>query len=178
MRRDYKTIPRRAAVGGKSCVFRSKLELRWATVLELCKQFDQLGEAVLGHPVLDWLYEPRCFPFDDADAFEVEAKPKTRGVLQYTPDFQVFRPGGHVWHETKKSWMEPGDKTRLRGLARYYPSQKLTVVVDGLPAGRTIKSRLKRRGFDFLKTLSYDLLDARPTFRSLDGWLQRANLDL
>jgi hypothetical protein len=65
-----------------------------------------------------WEYETKTFVFDRI----------TRGSRSYTPDFRlVFPDGRHEWHEVK-GWMDPKSATKLRRMAKYYPTEVVRVI--------------------------------------------------
>lgn len=164
-------------IGGKTYYFRSLLERRWACVLELCKRFSPLSEVVLGYAIRDWFYEPRKFSFDSAN-IKNGLKGKSRGVLDYRVDFQIVKKGGKiVWHETK-GYMNGKSRTKLRCMHKYYPRVDIAVVVNGIPKGRTAKSRTARARLDFVPKLGYELKNAKPIFESLRGWFDKLGVDL
>jgi len=108
-------------VGNQHCYFRSGLEYRWAKYLEWLKG---LGE------IVSWLYEPRKFEF----------KKIRSGTVFYTPDFLVlygapYEPN-HCWHELK-GHLKQKDVTKLRRMAKYYPDEKIILIMQNIPKTRT-----------------------------------------
>lgn len=111
-------------VGGQHCYFRSGLEYRWAQYLELLKG---LGE------IVKWSYEPRRFEFHKIRS----------GTVFYTPDFLIlygapYEPD-HCWHELK-GHLTQRDVTKFRRMAKYYPKEKLILVMQRIPKTRTRKN--------------------------------------
>jgi len=172
--RDYKNISGHFSIGGRTYAFKSMFERHWACTLELCKRYPQLSAAILDHEVVSWEYQPEALPFDDVDRYDAKDQvPRLRGILQYRLDFKVTRPDhSFIYHETK-GYMGGPDATKLRQFHKYYPGRQVLVVIDGMPAGRTIKSAAARRRYDFLAKLGYGILDAKPIFKSLAGWLEK-----
>lgn len=98
-----------AEISGKRRFFRSKWEINYAHYLESLKS---KGE------ILDWEFEPETFFFEGV----------RQGHTSYLPDFKVTYPDGtHAWHEVK-GWMDPGSKTKLARMAKYFPEEKIYVV--------------------------------------------------
>ena len=111
-------------VGDQHEYFRSGLEYRWAQYLELLKG---LGE------IVKWSYESRRFEF----------KKIRSGTVFYTPDFLVlygapYEPD-HCWHELK-GHLAQRDVTKFRRMAKYYPGEKLILVMERIPKTRTRKN--------------------------------------
>lgn len=68
--------------------------------------------------LLSWEYEPKTFVFETIK----------RGTRSYTPDFLLtFADGRQEWHEVK-GWMDPKSATRLKRMARYFPSEVVRVI--------------------------------------------------
>jgi len=172
--RDYKNISGHFSIGGTVYTFKSMLEYHWACVLQLCKRYPQLSVAILDHEITSWEYQPEALPFDDVDRYDTkDQSPRLRGILQCRLDFKVTRPDDtFVYHETK-GWMAGPDQTKLRQVHKYYPDRQVLIIIEGMPKGRTTKSAAARRRYDFLPKLGYGILDARPIFKSLAGWLER-----
>jgi hypothetical protein len=89
--------------------FRSSWEANYARYLDWLKG---IGE------IKDWQYEPDTFEF----------KAVKRGNRFYTPDFKVTSKDGGVEYHEVKGWMDADSATKLRRMARYYPSVKIVVV--------------------------------------------------
>jgi hypothetical protein len=123
-----------AEVGGKRYWFRSGFEVRWAEYLEFLKQ---AGE------IVDWSYEPRKFEFEKIRS----------GTVFYTPDFLVLygheaEDGGmdrtHYWHETK-GHLKQKDVTKFKRMEKYYPDEKIILVMQNIPKEVTRKNIEKFR---------------------------------
>lgn len=97
------------SVGGKRCYFRSLWEVNYARYLEWLKQ-NQL--------ILDWQFE--------ADTFWFHAI--KRGVCSYLPDFKVIENDGSIVYHEVKGYMDSKSKTKLKRMAKYYPSVKIVVI--------------------------------------------------
>lgn len=68
-----------------------------------------------------WEYEPKIFYFEEIK----------RGTRSYTPDFKITHlDGTHHWVETK-GYMDAKSKTKIKRFEKYYPSEKLTLVLRG-----------------------------------------------
>lgn len=97
-------------VGGKKIFLRSKYEYTYACYLEFLKSKGKIK---------DWLYEPKIFYFDKIK----------RGVTSYKPDFQVFENNG-LWHwKEVKGFMDAKSKTKLKRMKKYFPNEKIVVVM-------------------------------------------------
>ena len=117
-----------STVGGKTHWFRSGFEVRWARYLEFLKQE---GE------IYDWVYEPKDFYFEGI----------RRGTVSYKPDFQVYYYNiapPYIWHETK-GYLQQKNVTQLRRMAKYYPNEKIILVMQNIPNKSTKKNTEKFR---------------------------------
>ena len=122
-------------VGGKRYWFRSGFEVRWARYLEFLKE---IGE------IADWEYEPKDFWFEEIK----------RGTVSYKPDFRVnymrqlsdpnAAIGEIIWHECK-GHIQQKDVTKFRRMAKYYPDEKIILVMQNIPKTSTRKNFEKRR---------------------------------
>lgn len=129
-------------VGGKRYWFRSGFEVRWAQYLELLKG---LGE------IVDWEYEPKKFEFEGIRS----------GTVFYTPDFRViYKDSVFVipnsltintkyvefvrWHECK-GHLKQKDVTKFSRMAKYYPDEKIILVMQNIPKKSTRKNAEKFR---------------------------------
>lgn len=116
----------RSEVGGKAYRFRSGFEVRWAQYLELLKG---LGEVYM------WQYEPKKFEFEKIRS----------GTVFYTPDFLVHYNNNEIrWHETK-GHLKQKDVVKFKRMAKYYPSEKIILVMQNIPQKPTRKSAEKLR---------------------------------
>jgi len=118
-------------VGGKRHWFRSGFEVRWAQYLELLKG---LGE------IYDWFYETEKFEF----------KAIRSGTVFYTPDFKVYYYNiepPHYWHECK-GHLTQKDVTKFRRMAKYYPEERIILVMQNIPQKPTRKNAEKLRRLD------------------------------
>ena len=96
-------------VGGKRFYARSKWEANFARYLEWLKQRSEIEE---------WEHEAQVFWF-------LSIK---RGVRSYLPDFRVTELNGVVVFFEVKGWMDPKSKTKIKRMAKYHPTVKLTVI--------------------------------------------------
>ncbi len=95
-------------IGGQRCFFRSRWEANYARYLQFLQES---GE------ILKWEHEPETFWFHDIQ----------RGTRSYLPDFRItFHTGSIEYHEVK-GWMDDGSKTKIKRMAKYYPSVVLIV---------------------------------------------------
>jgi hypothetical protein len=89
--------------------FRSRWEANYARYLNLL--------IAQGH-ILRWEFEVDTFWFEKI----------RRGVRSYTPDFKVYGIDGSVWYEEVKGWMDKKSATKLKRMAKYYPSMTVRIV--------------------------------------------------
>ena len=107
--RRYPSKARYYTIGGRELWLRSLLEYRAALVLQ---------NALEGHLITSWEYEPQRFWFNAIKS----------GTTSYLPDFKVtFFDGSHLWVECK-GFMDAKSKTRLKRFAKYYPSELLLLI--------------------------------------------------
>src|SRR5688572_25241257 len=79
---------------------------RWLKFLEAAGQ------------IKSWAYEPHTFEFPGIK----------RGSRFYTPDFCVIECSGEKrWHEVK-GYMDAKPKTKLKRMARYFPTEKIILI--------------------------------------------------
>jgi len=133
MRQERNNQITNARFEGRTYTFRSLLEYRWACVLEVLKR---------GGQIKDWSYEPFSFrfypPFIPSDL-----SGKQFGVRKYLVDFKVTELDGSItWHETK-GFLGDKDMTKLRCMHTYYPNEKLWLIFQTLPKGKTPQQRNK-----------------------------------
>ncbi len=144
-------------IGGKRFYSKSRLERRYARLLEVLKR---------GKQIKDWEYEPFVFKFYPP-FIPKQFAGKITGVRQYKPDFRVTNLDGSIEFYETKGHLDNRDKTKLRCFNKYYPGEKLTLVVCGLPKGKTPKSRNKLRNILTLENYVYRIYDVRPDFKKL-----------
>ena len=112
-------------VGGKTIWFRSGFEVRWARYLEFLKQ---ASEFYL------WQYEPKKFEFEGIRS----------GTVFYTPDFLVHYENNKVyWHECK-GYLQQKDLTKWRRMKKYYPCEKIILVMQRIPSYNNRSKSAKR----------------------------------
>ena len=115
--------PITATVGDQTCRFRSEFEYRWAKWLQ---------RLYYAGGMLSWQYEPRRFEFPD----------ELTGAKVYTPDFLVVEPSGErTWHECKGR-LVGSDVTKFRRMAKYYPAERLVLVMLRMPTRGEAARRL------------------------------------
>ncbi len=96
-------------LGDKQAFCRSRWEAQYARYLQWMKERGS---------ILDWEHEPETFWFHNIQ----------RGVRSYMPDFKVTAlNGSHEWHEVK-GWMDQKSRTKLKRMAKYYPSEAVLVI--------------------------------------------------
>lgn len=164
-------------IGGKRVYLKSLLERAWACVLELCKLNPNMGLALFGYEIVDWKYESFRFdfygdnlPFKKGQSTK-RMKGRRHGVTCYKPDFKIIRTGdATIWHEVKGVMM-PTDLTKLRCLSTYYPNEKLEVIINGMPTGRTTLGRRTLIRYNKCRQYGYKVIDAKPIIKSLGRWL-------
>lgn len=142
-------------IGGKKFYSKSRLERRYARLLEVLKR---------GGQIKDWSYEPFSFKFYPP-FIPKQFAGKITGVRQYKPDFKVTNLDGSIeWHETK-GHLDGRDITKLRCFNKYYPKEKLVFVVDGLPKGKTQRSRNRLIKILQLQKFVHRIYDVKQDFR-------------
>lgn len=96
-------------IGGIPKYYRSKWEANYAYYLQWLKSNGQIA---------DWEHEPTTFWFTGVK----------RGCVSYLPDFLVKEnDGSEAYHEVK-GWMDDKSKTKIRRMAKYHPTVKLSVI--------------------------------------------------
>lgn len=96
-------------VGGKRIYFRSRWEANYARYLEWLRERKQIKS---------WDHEPKTFWFEEI----------RRGTRSYLPDFLVVELNdAEAFHEVK-GWMDSASKTKIKRMAKYYPSVRLIVI--------------------------------------------------
>lgn len=147
MARSVRTT--RQIYDGRVIKFRSILEARWSYYLDIL---------VKGKQILSYDHEPRWFVFGDL---------RFGKNCRYLPDFVVTElDGSTTLHETK-GYLDGNSVTKLRRMAEYYPDQKLWLIFDKLPNGKSGKSILKQIKIDKLRSRVDRVVDARPIFKQL-----------
>ena len=112
-------------IGGQRYFFKSGFEVRWAKYLEFLKQ---AGE------ITYWEYETKKFEFEGIRS----------GTVFYTPDFFVQYPNGEMlWHETK-GHLTQKDVTKFRRMAKYYPDEKILLIMQRIPPLNSRSRNAKR----------------------------------
>jgi len=95
--------------GGKRFYARSSWEGNYGLYLQFQKEAGLIS---------DWEHEPHTFWFTGIK----------RGVMSYLPDFRVTENDGRtVWHEVK-GWMDAKSQTKIKRMAKYYPSERLVLI--------------------------------------------------
>lgn len=96
-------------IAGRKIFARSRWEANYARFLQWQKEH---GE------IIEWEHEPTTFWFDEIK----------RGCVSYLPDFRVTTwDGAEEYHEVK-GWMDRASKTKIRRMAKYFPTVRLTVI--------------------------------------------------
>lgn len=94
-----------------NCYFRSMWEANYARYLNWLQS---RGE------IRSWRYEPKTFVFHGV----------TRGVLTYTPDFEVTEADGRTGYHEVKGWMDAKSKAKLRRMAQFYPDERVLLITQ------------------------------------------------
>ncbi|WP_353540374.1 hypothetical protein [Deinococcus xinjiangensis] len=108
-------------IGEHQFYFRSKWEANYAHYLEW---------RCLRGEILKWEYEVDLFVFHEVQS----------GNRVYKPDFKVWTSETEFYYDEVKGWNDPGSKTRLRRMAKYYPEVTVNLI-DG-PVYHEIKNKL------------------------------------
>lgn len=89
--------------------FRSAWEANFARYLNIL---------IKNGDIVKWEYEPDRFQFDGIKS----------GTRSYMPDFKVYgADGSEPYYIEVKGWMDSKSKTKLKRMAKYYPSVKIIV---------------------------------------------------
>jgi len=96
-------------IAGRKYYFRSGWEVVYARYLEWLKDNGKIEK---------WEYEPKTFWFKEIK----------RGVRSYTPDFKIYNWTGTIEYHEVKGYMDNKSKTKVKRMAKYYPSVFLKVV--------------------------------------------------
>lgn len=107
--RPVTTIKGWREIGGKKYYFKSKWEMNFAYYSEWMKQ---QGE------IQDWEYEPDEFWFEGIK----------RGVCSYRPDFRWKERNGNMTYYEIKGYMDARSNTKIKRMAKYFPSVKLILI--------------------------------------------------
>lgn len=132
--------------------FKSKQEYRWAQYLTLLVQSDSDN-------LIFWEYEPKTF--------ELKERYRKRG--QYTPDFLCrYRHGTQLneWHEVKTA-LRQKDITRFKWFIADYPEERIILVLNSCPQGKTKGSRRQLILLDSARKYVDDVIFAGPILRKL-----------
>jgi len=113
--KEYNNKRETLCIGGKTCNFRSQLEVKTAQYLQLLKDN--------GH-IKDWAYEQTRFEFPDS---------------KYLIDFDVLNNDGSFFYIESKGYMDAQAKRKLKMLNKYYPH----AIVDMVFSNRSDIKRLK-----------------------------------
>jgi hypothetical protein len=100
-------------INGKKMFFRSLWEVNYALYLDFLINQKQIKK---------WRYEVDTFWFEKIK----------RGVRSYKPDFKVFNNDGSLEYHEIKGWMDNKSKTKLKRMAKYYPSIKVVLIEKDL----------------------------------------------
>jgi len=140
MRKRYPGIPTQyTADKGRVIKCKTKLEAK------ICKYLDIMVRA---GEYEGWKYEPKMFEF-----------PNKHGITRYKPDFRVTVDNGHFWIEAK-GYFDAASATKARRFAKYYPSEKIELWMQNIPAGRTKKSRARLAKIDKIRYCFSRVVDA------------------
>ena len=135
-------------VGGQRCFFRCGFEVRWAKYLELLKQ---AGE------ITYWEYETKKFEFEGIRS----------GTVFYIPDFFIqYSNGEMLWHETK-GHLKQKDVTKFRRMAKYYPDEKIVLVMQYIPKKHTKKNTEKFRRLDNARKYVEKIIDGSKELKQM-----------
>lgn len=98
-------------INGRKIYARSRWEANYARFL----QFQQEHNLIIA-----WEHEPQTFWFDGV----------RRGCCSYLPDFKITKIDQSIEFHEVKGWMDNKSKTKLKRMAKYYPTVTLRVI-DG-----------------------------------------------
>lgn len=111
---NWHNKPERCIIGGKDYQYKSQIERKWATYLQILKD---LGA------IIDWEYEPTQFEFNE----------RYRHRRVYTLDFRVKEQGGYgkiltAYHEVKTS-LRQTDIRRFKYMNADYPDVRMVLIL-------------------------------------------------
>lgn len=118
-RKSYRNRPETATIGGKTCHFRSQLEIKAANYLELLKT---------GGHIKDWAYEQTRFEFPDD---------------KWLIDFDVLENDGNFYYVECKGHFEARDRRKLKLLFKYKPEVKILYIFENNSDRNKIKTASK-----------------------------------
>lgn len=96
-------------IGAQEKFYRSAWEANYARYLEFLK---------LKKEIKEWQHEPDVFWFEGIK----------RGCVSYLPDFKVTNNDGSIEYHEVKGWMDDRSKTKIKRMAKYYPSVRLIII--------------------------------------------------
>jgi len=123
--------------------FRSGFEGRIARYLDIL---------LYGCGIQGWEYEPKRF--------------KLVKYKDYLPDFKVLARDSHYWIEGK-GVLRPKDYNRIKEFTELYPDEVIEIYADGLPKGKTSKSRTAKIRWQKLEPHVSRIVDARKLLNRL-----------
>jgi len=141
---NWHNIVEEVTIGGKTYTYKSKIERKWATYLEMLKQLGAIE---------DWDYEPYQFVF----------KERFRRRRVYIPDFRVIEKTHglrqRIYHEVKTYLRQP-DILKFKYMQADYPSETMVLI---LPCGtKSVKKIIMR---DKAKKYIQRIVYCNPIFR-------------
>ena len=138
-------------VGGKTCTFRSLLEMRWAVYCQLRKEQGL---------IIDWFYE------DEETLLELETRYFKNKKL-YLPDFTIQTEDGYEYEETK-GWFPAKDYTKIKLASEQYENP-ITLIFANLTNCKSLRAQYSRakRLEPFLKRIIWNA--ERDIFKPISG---------
>ncbi len=146
---DWNNQPQRAVINDIEYHFRSKLEYRYALLLELEKQN---GASDKRNQVTSWLYE------DKATCYFVFHE--IRGATVYTADFAVWYADGHKEIHEVKGFLTGRDVTKFRRMQKHYPAENLVLVMMAKDNKRVNRYRAALKYIDRIRYVASDFRKA------------------
>ena len=143
---EWRNKPERCIIGGQDCSFKSQIERKWATYLQMLLE---LGAIEF------WGYETTVFEFNE----------RYRIKRQYTPDFEVRETIEHglkqkVWHEVKTA-LRQTDIRRFKLMAADFPNETMVLILPCCRKGR--QSILRGNALKYVARVVY----ANPIFKKM-----------
>ncbi len=154
LHQNYNNQRVNAVIGGQVCHFRSKGEHNLALYFEFLKE---QGE------ILDWVHEAGENQMMSCQMY-FDLPLKAKGTRSWLIDFAVEMPDGEIVFWEYKGWLDGGDVTKFRRFAKYYPDDKVILVMSG-------KAKKDANRLRMVRKYAYRILYAADLFRPVRGIL-------
>jgi len=136
-----------AVIGGQECHFRSKGEYNLALYFDFLQG---QGE------IVGWAYE--------SEVCQKYFRDELKGAKTWLIDFAVQMPNSEIVYWEYKGWLQGRDITKFRRFAKYYPDDKVILVMSG-------KSKKDANRLRVMRKYAYRLIYAQELFKPVRGIL-------